>query len=123
VCLLSAFTADSPFAPHPTPFLAFGAAGAALLFVLWPGIGRSTRIPVVIYVVMLLAMAAQASSRALQLRSTTSLAAGAGAALFAVSDSLLAIDRFRSPLRGGRALVRLTYFTAQWLIAMSTVSV
>ena len=43
-----------------------------------------------------------------------------GAALFVLSDSLLAWNRFRNPFPAAQALIHATYFPAQWLIAIST---
>jgi uncharacterized membrane protein YhhN len=49
-----------------------------------------------------------------------SLLAMMGAILFILSDSALAVDRFKGRFRGAQALILSTYFTAQWLIALST---
>jgi len=43
-----------------------------------------------------------------------------GALLFALSDSILAVDRFYVRLEGAKVAVMLTYFSAQALIAGST---
>ena len=67
----------------------------------------------------LLCMAAQANTRMIRISSASSLLAFAGAALFVLSDGLLALDRFRRRFRSARALVQITYFVAQWLIAAS----
>ncbi|HIC51136.1 MAG TPA: lysoplasmalogenase, partial [Candidatus Marinimicrobia bacterium] len=42
-----------------------------------------------------------------------------GAVLFLISDGLLAINRFMRPFRVAQAVILTTYFTAQWLIALS----
>jgi uncharacterized membrane protein YhhN len=120
VCYLIAFTSDAPFASPPYPFIVWAVAGAGIARVLWPGIQPSLRWPVLFYIGFLLAMAAQAASRAISLGSAPALAACLGATLFVVSDSLLALDRFRFPFRSARALVYATYFTSQWLISVST---
>jgi len=41
------------------------------------------------------------------------------AVLFVISDSALAINRFRGRYRSAQALILSTYFAAQWLIARS----
>jgi uncharacterized membrane protein YhhN len=47
-------------------------------------------------------------------------AAGAGGAVcFLVSDGVLAVDRFARPFVGARAVVMVTYYAAQVLIASS----
>ena len=119
VCYLVAFTSDAPLGHPLAPFLAWALAGAILLRLLWPGLALRLRLPVLLYVGVLLTMAAQTASRAMTLGGTSPLAAALGATLFAASDALLAIDRFRSPFRSARALVRICYFTGQWLIALS----
>jgi uncharacterized membrane protein YhhN len=42
-----------------------------------------------------------------------------GAVLFLVSDSALAVNRFRGHYKSAPALILSTYFAAQWLIARS----
>jgi len=64
-------------------------------------------------------MAGQAAGRWHALGGDAALSAAMGAALFVVSDSALAINRFRAPFRAERALTLGTYWTAQTLIALS----
>ena len=45
--------------------------------------------------------------------------AGAGATIFAASDSLIALDRFRHPIRGRDLAILTTYWTGQALIVLS----
>ena len=70
------------------------------------------RLPVTVYLVVILAMAASA---AVSLRP----AAIAGAALFVVSDATLAWGRFVKPLPAERLVVITTYHAAQALLALS----
>ena len=119
LCYLAAFTAGTPFVAARLPFIGWLVIGAALLRFLWPGIPSGLRPPVLVYVLVLLCMAAQANTRAIRLPGPSALLASAGAALFVVSDGLLALDRFRRRFRSARALVQITYFVAQWLIAAS----
>jgi uncharacterized membrane protein YhhN len=120
LCYLVAFTEGTPFLAARLPLLCWLAVGAALLSFLWPGIPPRLRWPVLVYVLTLLCMAAQADARALRLPGTSTRLAAAGAGLFVLSDGLLALDRFRTRFRSARALVQITYFVAQWLIAAST---
>jgi uncharacterized membrane protein YhhN len=115
-----AFTRDTPFATPLPPFVLCLAAGGAVLPALWSGIPRRLRPPVLAYVALLLVMAGQAASRAAHLHTPPALAACLGAALFVLSDSLLAWNRFRRPFPAAQALIHATYFPAQWLIAIST---
>lgn len=121
LCYLWAFTGDHRLAQRPLSFALWGVAGLVLLPWLWPGIAGPLRLPVVVYTAALLAMAAQAAGRAYSHRNLAAVMAAAGAALFVASDALLAIQRFRHPLEGGRLWVLGTYFAAQAGIALSVV--
>ncbi len=78
------------------------------------------RAPVTIYMIFILLMAWLALGRPWQPGNFSAALAGAGALLFVLSDSLLALDRFRQKFRAARVLVLSTYWVAQWLIALST---
>ena len=69
---------------------------------------------------VMLLMGWAAASRFLLTGQLGSLFAFAGAILFIVSDSTLAIDRFKGHFRSAQLLILTTYFIAQWLIALST---
>ena len=122
-CYVFAFTRDSPCATPPPPFVRCLALGAAVLPALWSGIPRRLRPHVIAYVAILLVMAGQAASRAAHLHTAPALQAFLGAALFVLSDSLLAWNRFRRGFPAAQALIHATYFTAQGLIAISTYAV
>lgn len=119
VCYLIAFTADCRFASRLVPFAVWGGIGLVVLVGLWGRLPATLRLPVLLYAGALLAMAAQAASRAVAMRTLPATAAAMGASLFVVSDTLLAINRFGGDLPSSRLLVLGTYFTAQWLIAWS----
>jgi uncharacterized membrane protein YhhN len=119
VCYLAAFTADCRLASRPFPFVLWGVLGVVALAVLWPTVPQSLRVPVALYACFLLAMASQAASRALCLRTPAAIAASLGSTLFVVSDTLLALKRFGFAVPNSRVLVLATYFAAQWLIALS----
>jgi uncharacterized membrane protein YhhN len=115
---IAAFQAEGPILAAPQLLLPLGVVAVVLLWVLWPGLGR-LRAPVVLYTATIVAMVwrAWARSRAVPTPGTT--LAAVGAVLFLVSDSLLAIDRFRRRFPGARAAVQITYVAAQALIAVS----
>ncbi|HRT08951.1 MAG TPA: lysoplasmalogenase [Candidatus Paceibacterota bacterium] len=121
LCYLWALTMDHRLAGRWPPFALWGVVGLALIAWLWPAVPSPLRLPVLFYTVALLGMAAQAASRAQAVRSPAAVLAAAGAALFVVSDAVLAIQRFRQPFEGGRFLVLGTYFAAQAGIALSVV--
>jgi len=77
--------------------------------------------PVVLYAAALLAMAAQAASRAMGRGGADATLAAFGAALFVASDSVLAYQRFCHPVEWGRLAVLATYFCAQAGLAASVV--
>lgn len=116
---LGAFTRGLHFEAAVAPVVAYGAVGAAVFALLWPGLGRALRAPVAVYVAVIAAMAGVALARWLEIGGDPSLAAAAGAGLFLVSDALLALDRFRWSFRLSRVAVLSTYWVAQYLIALS----
>jgi uncharacterized membrane protein YhhN len=61
-----------------------------------------------------------AAGRRLLTEQEGGLLAFLGAILFIASDSLLAVDKFKGRFRSAQLLILTTYFTAQWLIALST---
>ncbi len=89
-----------------------------LLQVLAPHLGRM-KFPVLVYATIIAIMGWQAVERWLQIAETGALLAMLGAVSFIVSDSALAYDRFVRKFKSARAMVLITYFLAQWLIALS----
>ena len=116
---LVAFTSGIPLGSVPALGLPVAAVAAVLLWLLWPSLGR-LRWPVTVYAAVLGGMTWQALSRASALGTQGSLLAAIGAALFLISDSALAVRRFRGSFRLDQAVVMLTYVAAQALIAWST---
>jgi uncharacterized membrane protein YhhN len=78
--------------------------------------------PVIVYVVVICAMMWRAAARlgGSPAGLFSESAALAGAVLFGASDSLIALDRFHAPARGGRYAIILLYWLGQWGIALST---
>jgi uncharacterized membrane protein YhhN len=112
-----AFTVEGGTAPilYIVPFVLYG---AVFLFWLWPYLGDMRR-PVLIYVGAILIMAWQAANRWLGPRLDGSLLAMIGAYGFVLSDSVLAVERFRGSWRSAPFWVLTSYYVAQWLIALS----
>lgn len=97
------------------PYLA-GIALLALLSIgtlawLWPTLGN-LRLPVLLYMTVISAMAIAAFSVPLPLL-------GIGALLFVFSDAAIAIDKFRMSLPFRGPIVWITYYVGQALIALS----
>lgn len=97
------------------PLLAYA---AVLMRALMPHVPHTLKSPVGAYSLALMLMAGQAVMRGVA-GVPGGMAAAAGGILFVISDSVLALDRFRGPIRGGQAIVLATYFAAQTLIALS----
>jgi uncharacterized membrane protein YhhN len=115
---LGAFTIGRPFFASPLYLIPFAAFGALAYWFLAPGLD-GMRIPVAGYIVVILAMASAAYGRYASLGSLSGWLAFLGAALFVISDAILAVNRFRFKFTSARALNLLTYFAAQYLIASS----
>ncbi len=97
------------------PFIIFG----LLMFrILAPSLGR-LKVPVLVYMAAITAMAGLAAGRFVYNGGTRPLLAFAGAVLFLVSDSVLAYDRFAKKIGPAQAIILGTYFPAQLLIALS----
>ena len=122
VCYISAFVAGAGLrvswwiAPCAVCFI-------ALMRILWPRAGRM-QVPVLIYGLVIITMLWQAVERASAPPITSASPAGAtlaalGAALFVLSDSALAYNRFVQRFRAAQALVLGAYWAGQLLIALS----
>lgn len=114
-----AFAIGVPFPAAPLLWLPYFAAGGIVVAAVWAGVAPALRGAVIAYVVVIAAMAGQAMGRWQALGGAPALAAALGAALFVVSDAILALNRFRAPLRAERVLVLGSYWMAQLLIALS----
>jgi uncharacterized membrane protein YhhN len=113
--------AFKPAAGHPVSvgsFLPVILYGLLMFFILAPRLGPM-KLPVLVYIGAITAMAGFAASRYVDMGGTRPLLAFLGAVLFLVSDSVLAYDRFAKKFALARILVLATYFPAQLLIALS----
>lgn len=119
LCYMYAFSIGVAFPAAPLLWLPFLAAGALVVGMIWRGLGRTLRAAVIAYVLVIAAMAGQATGRWQAVGGGSALAAALGAALFILSDSILALNRFRAPVPADRVLTLGSYWTAQLLIALS----
>lgn len=101
------------------PFLAYAALAGAVLSVLWPPLPGELRVPVVVYVAVLAAMAAQAAAVWWRRRTRATALAALGGLSFVVSDATLAIDRFAAPFAAASVAVLASYWVAQSLLGLS----
>jgi len=116
---LRAFTSDVPLLRKVLAPLLYAGIGAINLIILWSGLPAELHVPVPVYLLCLGAMAAQAASRWLTLNTAASRLAACGAALFFLSDTLIAYDRFDHPISGAEFWILGSYYSALWLIALS----
>lgn len=91
--------------------------GATIYAYLLPNLGAGLHIPVAAYIFFIALMGAQAIGRAVALKTRSSHWVAIGAVFFMVSDSLLAINKFVSPIPLSPLWILGTYFIAQLLIA------
>lgn len=104
--------------PAWSALVALLALAVPMYFALHAHLG-SLRVPVALYIGAIVAMAWQATARWLEHGEFGALLACCGALLFMVSDAALAWNRFRGGFQRAQVVVLGTYFSAQWLIALS----
>jgi uncharacterized membrane protein YhhN len=119
VSYVLAFLTRPPAPVYLWPAIPLALVGAAVLAYLWPGLSARMKPAVGAYVAVITVMVSLAAARALAFPSAATLSAAAGALLFELSDSVLAVNRFRRPFRAAQAVVLSSYFIAQLLIALS----
>lgn len=115
VAYLAAFL---PYARTPqgtvlVAIVATFAAAGALLAVLIPRLGK-LKFPVIAYFAIIMAMVAAALSIP-----QASWLLGAGAVIFALSDSLIAVRKFLQPFPGVNIAVWTTYVAAQFMMTLA----
>jgi uncharacterized membrane protein YhhN len=101
---------------RPVMLLAVLAYIIELMFVLWPHLG-GMKIPVIIYGIVIGTMLCFALWQIGKLENQTAALFTAGAFFFVLSDSLLAINKFRSSFSYAGIFIMLTYCLAQYLLA------
>lgn len=102
------------------PLVVLVAVALVLVRILWPHLGRF-RAPVLVYVSVIVVMAWQAVVRGMNASTPapSGVLAAVGALVFMSSDGTLSYDRFARKFPGAHAVVMVTYYTAQLLIAAS----
>ncbi len=105
---------------RPVMLLVIVAYVIELMYILWPYLGEM-KLPVLIYGSVIGVMLAFALWQIGKLDKKAALLFTAGAAFFVLSDSLLAINKFRSQFPFAGMAIMLTYCLAQYLIARGSV--
>jgi len=91
--------------------------GWGILCLLSDGLG-DMKLPVTVYTVVILSMLLAAVNREKKVNRQSYLLVLAGAILFVLSDSMIAINRFTQPFELARIAIMSSYITAQYLIAI-----
>jgi len=90
-------------------------AGSGLVVILYPTLG-ALRLPVIIYALVLVLMVLNALFRYGRTSPQSFWMVFAGAILFMISDSILALDKFLTPISHAGTLIMATYATGQFLL-------
>jgi uncharacterized membrane protein YhhN len=88
-----------------------------ILCLLSEGLG-DMKLPVTVYTVVILSMLLAAINREKKVNRQSFLLVLAGAVLFVLSDSMLAVNKFVQPFELARIAIMSSYITAQYLIAV-----
>ena len=120
ICYIVAFTSGRGFSFNMASLVPVLVYGVIVYVLLSANLGKM-RLPVIAYMIVILVMAWQAWERSSALGERAALLAFVGAVLFVISDTLLALNRFRGEFAAERALTLGTYYVAQWLIASSII--
>ena len=118
---VSLFRSGQVWFPSRRALVATLAFGVAMLAFLWGGLGNNAlKAAVAAYVAVIALMAAQAIGRATVLRDAQSIAVALGACIFMLSDSLIAVNRFVTPIPLAGLWVLSSYYLAQILIVLNS---
>jgi len=117
ICYITAFAADINSLSW-WPLIPLIVWGIGFYLFISPSLGK-IKIPVIVYIGIILVMTWLAWERWIQTGQIETLLVLIGAVLFAISDTILAANRFKGPYKPAQVLTLATYFAAQWLIASS----
>jgi sterol desaturase/sphingolipid hydroxylase (fatty acid hydroxylase superfamily)/uncharacterized membrane protein YhhN len=116
LCYIALFRQDARWFASRKALVCTLVAAAAMYAVLLPHLAPVLRVAVAAYAIVIACMAAQVIGRAAVLRDGNAIGVAAGAVVFMLSDSILAIDKFAMPLPMAPLWVLATYYVAQVLI-------
>ncbi len=91
--------------------------GIFIICLLYGGLA-DMKVPVIIYTVVILSMLTSALNREKKVNRQSYILLLAGAILFVMSDSMIAINKFGYPFPLSGIAIMITYITAQYLIAL-----
>lgn len=125
IAYATAFARGASTGATAVALLAYASVSALVLVGLLPSVPTALQPPVVAYVAVIAVMAALAAARGWRLRNTPvqtahpARIAALGGALFILSDTLLAWNRFVTDIPVAIVWVLASYYAAQWCIADS----
>ncbi len=103
---------------NPWVLLPFAIYLVGLLAWIWPGVPAAMRLPVAVYAIVITVMALTVVDVLCgYVAASIFTAMMAGALLFVLSDSLIAVSKFGYPFSGSRIAIMATYIVGQWLLA------
>jgi uncharacterized membrane protein YhhN len=91
--------------------------GTGLVCYLYDDLG-DMKLPVIIYAFVILTMLAAAINRFKKVNKISYRLVLAGAILFVISDSAIAVNKFSQPIKASSLIIMSTYITAQFLITI-----
>lgn len=97
--------------------LPVAAYGVLLLWFLWDGLGEM-KMPVTLYAAVILTMLTAAINRKGKVNPQSFQLILFGAVLFVLSDSMIAVNKFKQSFELARVAIMGSYITAQYLIAL-----
>lgn len=118
VFYIFAFSSGSGFGLNPWFSALLVSFGVTFFSYLSANLGKM-KLPVALYILVILLMGSQAFHQWQFSQNKGTWFAFIGALLFILSDSILAANKFRTPFKTARFFTLSTYFTGQYLIALS----
>lgn len=121
ICYILIFSKNASI--QPITLLIFGVLLLSMLVYLWPSLG-DFKIPVVVYASTIITMAYMAYSTKNKVKQKQWIYLIAGSLLFVLSDSLIALEKFKSAeinIHNGHFWIMLTYILAQFLIVRGVI--
>jgi uncharacterized membrane protein YhhN len=100
---------------RPLDIIKFSVYGVVLIAIIYPGLGHML-VPVLVYAAVLLLMGVWAHKRRGATNAKSFVLVATGVMLFALSDGMIAINKFATPIPAERILIMSTYISAQYLI-------
>jgi alkylglycerol monooxygenase len=117
VFYIALFKQGQAWFPNRRALGAVLAVGVLMYAIVWPGLGDPVlKTAVAAYVLVISLMAAQAIGRATVQRDAAARWVAVGACVFMVSDSLIAVNKFVTPVALSPLWILATYYAAQILI-------